>query len=629
MNPSNLEKAISQLQIDLRALVPGMPEHASIASVPEYQMLHLLHPEMAGATSAVGKYAIFLMYLSLSIYLSDKKLVAPKSLVSDIRAAANHVPDAELMRKYKFTKTMLLKEPSKRWIQDQLVDLRGLNRRYISNDTTIPENERKLFTLALRICRGSISPSSIKSLEKIAWVISPDLGAKVTKHIHGESNDSTSAGKKAAGKELDAIHSAIKNLVKQLGGSGLTLSLDKANTARNNAKLEPKYKEYLRMRSELRRNFEIEFRKAVVNNGNKPIDAKDAEKLMQSKGFELMFIPTNSMGFTGKIGIHNGKMALFTSTDKMIHGNIAPGSTVRMNKKYDPVSDNNYVMVVKAPGALTNGNRLYTTEYKRGSASSKFKKADDLGRSLPALMKAWAEGLKSNDPLKRMNATASVCLYLTGARAGSRADAMASKKGVAGYGMMNIRNKHVKVTATSIIFSYPGKKGVLQKHVIPLKDKSRKLIGKYILQLKKDKDPNDPLWTMPSLTGKRTVTANYTTLTRYLKSIGLTQGAHKLRHVRGTELAKKLLATTKFKFSTKANTLPKKKKEADDYMKNKILSKVADLLGHRATGSDGKLKMAWNTSIQSYVNPNIVRDWYKEHKLDVPTWVPDSVTIEK
>lgn len=612
---------LSDFKFDGRKFVSSIPEHARMLDYEEMFFGRVVQ-EQANVTSAVGKAAMYLMYYALSAYLSDNKITPPKDLLNDLRRSYGLMPLAELKRMKMPDLSRL--GTSKQSLRDTLPALLRWNRS-VKENTRIPENERKLLTYALRIAKPGVSKSSVDGMERLAWVLSPDLGGKVSEYRHGAASGGND--KKASASGVVGAHTALKAKVKALGGTGFTLDLQHAATAK--AKAPGKYKEYLAARTELRKQFEIDFRKLIIGNDNKPMDVVQAEKAMRDKGYELLFIPTKSMGFLGKVGLNSGKMALFTKGDALLSGNIAPGSKVKMNPGYkDGDADAPYYMTVQAPGAVTKGNRIYTVQQRKGAIVEKFQKADQLAAKLPSLTKRWMQDVKSTDEFQRMAGTAATILYLTGARVGSNASGMSSKKGVAGFGILNMRAKMAKVTATSIILTYPGKKGVMQKHVISVSKPAVKLIAANLKKYLTGKKPDAMLWSVPSLSGKKTIDLTYADFNRYIKSMGFTQGAHKLRHVRGTSLAKQLLEAIPWKPSKAATTLAKRKKEADTYMKDKILSKVADLLGHRTTTKTGETKPAWSTSINSYVQPDIVREWYAKNQLDVPSWVPARVTDE-
>lgn len=637
MNTLNVPN-VNKMVVDLGAMLSlGSPKGLLTASLYEasmlsgmYQDLHGSKGEVANASSPIGKLGIYLMYFALLAYVTEKSKgkVDTKPIVAALTSSFERLPIAQLRGKG-CPREILLKSTKVDYLRDHLGKLRIFNRD-ARQDVSAPKQERDLLTLAIRAGKPDVSESTIKSLEKVAWIINADLGSKVMELIHPGSKDTgkgDNIGISRDGKAITDVYAAIKALVKQMGGTGLTLSASLATVARKSAKLQAVYKEYNRVRRSAKEAFDISLRSFITANQGKPVDVGVAEKAMIKRGFELLFMPTPAMGFDGKIGIHNGVISLYTKGGTFIAGNIPPGSKVRMNPKYNEEEDNTYIMTVTAPEAVTKGNRIYSGKHKNVSTETKFKKAESLSKIIPRLLATWYRDCKEKEPKKRMHSTASLILYLTGARVGSNASGMSSKKGVAGFGILNLRAGHVKVTPVNILIQYPGKKGMPQKHIIPLKDNVRKQLGKNIRDLIDGKHKDDMLFTLPSITGRAEVGINFASFSAYLKSNGFTQGAHKMRHVRGSELTEKLISKYPFKPSKLATTLSKKQAEADKYMKETILSKVADLLGHKSALATGGFKAAWRTSITSYVNPQLVLDWYAERKLDTPNWVPKKLDV--
>jgi integrase len=586
--------------------------------------------ELANATSSEGKLAIYLMYFALLSYLEGKTKgkIDTKPVISALESAFSRLPIAQLRSKG-CPKEILRASTKVEYLRDHLPKLREYNRS-VRQDTSVPKHERDLLTLAIRAAKPDVSESTIKSLEKVAWLISADLGSKLLELVHPGSKNTNMGDNIAVSRNGDAItsvYATLKSLVKQMGGSGLTLSAELTTAARKSDKLSKIYKEYTNVRKSAKEAFEISLKALITANAGKPVDVVTAEKLMTKKGFELLFMPTASMGFVGKVGLYNGVISLFTIGDRLIAGSVPPGSKVTMNPKYDDEQDNAYIMTVTAPNAVTKGNRIYSGKYKNTSNTEKFTKAESLSRIIPKLLGTWFRDSKDKEPKRLMHSTAALMLYLTGARVGSNSSGMSSKKGVEGFGILNLRVSHVKVTTTNIILQYPGKKGMPQKHVIPLKDNVRKQLAKNIKLMIDGKHKSDMVFSLPSVTGRTEVSINFNTFSAYLKSNGFTQGAHKMRHVRGNELTEKLIAKYAFKLPKDATTLVKKQAAADKYMKETILSKVADLLGHKSAVAGGGFKAAWRTSITSYVNPKLVTNWYAERKLDVPKWIPKKFDV--
>lgn len=614
---------LDKMKYDGRVWAPQIPETARYFDYNQMRQAQLV-AEVANATTAVGKLAIYWLYFAIVAQLADKKQETPAALKAEVRNAYARVPVEELVKVMKAPRSAVgAMGTSKAFLRDEAKNLMAWNRR-VKEMTRIPESERKLLTMALRISKEGVSDSAIKSAEKLAWVLSPDLGAKVTNYLHpngsrGPTKDTRKGSASGVAQMLVALKAKVKDMT---GISSYTVPADGVDKVK--AKSPAKYEEYNRMRRDLRNMFQLDWRKVVVANDNKPMDVDAAEKAMVSLGYEpSLFMPTRSIGYTGKLGLYQGKMALYTQNDRLINGSVAPGSKVTMNKNYAEGDDEPYYLTSKAPGAVTKGSRLYTVERKRGNTVERFNKAEKLATNLPSLLKKWQSDVRSADAFTAMQATAALVLYLTGARIGSSSSGMQSKKGVAAYGILSMRAEHVKTLAGKVIFDYQGKKGVHQKHEIKLDKPTTKIIGKNLQNYVKGKKKGDLVWTIESVRG-RSKTLTYPEFNRYIKSMGFTQGAHKLRHVRGTELVRKILDEIKWKPSRQANTFAKRKKEAETFMKDEVLTKVAHLLGHKSM-KGGKEVPLWRTSITSYVMPNIVRSWFEEQKLDVPNWVPEKV----
>lgn len=610
---------LNNLIVDASKAYPthNIPEHAALINMGDFQAVRLMTLEKAAnVTTAVGKLGIYLMYFAIYAYMKEKKLDPGKQIIADLKEAYGRLPMNDLA-KLGIRKRSLVSTTDPSWLRNQLADFREANRS-IREMVKIPEVERKLLTLAIRVGRADASASALRQLETIAYQISPDLGGKINQHVHG--TDDNKKSKSATTDKLSGLHKSLSAVVKKMGGTGYTLTLDKAVKAREGKSTSSLYAEYNSIRREIRKVFEVEFRKLIAGNDNKPIDADAASKAMANKGFLLPLVPDSKIGFLGRVGIQNGKLALYTKTGKLISGNITPGSSVRMNKKYGVDSDDVYVMIVKAPGAV-GSQRVYTAESKGRKQTSKFEKADNLEKILPKLLKAWARDLKSTDPMKRAQATAATILYWTGARVGSRTDGMQSRKGVEGFGILNLRLRHIKINSSAITLDYAGKKGMQQKHIIPLKTPDQKLVAKNLQNLIDGKTKEDLIFTVPGKTKGRTLTLTHGLFSRYLKSNGFTMGAHKLRHVRGNKIVRSILEVNEWKPSKSATTLAKKQREAESWMKEKVLVKVAQNLGHQSRSKTGEIKPAWMTSINSYINPAIIKDWFVKNSLDIPNWL--------
>lgn len=359
-----------------------------------------------------------------------------------------------------------------------------------------------------------------------------------------------------------------------------------------------------------------------------PADVDKAEKEMRNHGFRDMPFVTKGDGYKGKIGLDGkGKLAYFTQGGRLLYGMIAPNSKVKMNPKYNEELDDSFYLSFRAPNAVAD-SRIYSTSFKNVKTEEKHTKTTTNAGNVAQWVKAWERDIFVKDPMRYVPAAVAMILYLTSARIGTSKENRSLKGGAHTYGISTLRRKHVKLTTASIIFDYIGKKGMKQRHVLKLNDKVNKRLGVILSRLVKDKSPDDLVFSFvrPTSRAGAIQEVNPTFFRQYLKSVGVTINPHALRHIRGTELARELLASSAWSPSTKAKTLAAKQKEAETFIKDKILTKVAQLLGHFTT-KDGKQIEAWRTSIQSYINPVLISDWFKEKRLAVPKWCPTKLDL--
>lgn len=571
--------------------------------------------------SAVGRLALYLLYCGTHAYLHDAGYPIPKELLQDKKKAHERLPQAELAR-MGLNKTILNYNSKPTYIRDHMRYVREIIRK-IRNDLSVSKEEIDLITLASRMNNEDVSDSTVRKFEGLLWALDSNLANKVINYLHDDEGGE--AADKAGGSGKD-LYTALRAVVKKLDGTGFTLTKTQIEKAKARPTTSAMYREYLSLRRQANKIFTTAFHMLINANNGDPLDVAVAEKKMKDKGFDLLFIPSASSGFKGRIGTDGKDIAYFTSKGEKLQGSITAGSTVKMNPKYDHETDNTYYMTVQAPDAITEGLRVYTTKYSRKSVEKKFQKADVVMSKLPTFIKLWQRDLKSDNPRVRMCAVAALLQYLTGSRVGSRTKTAASKKGGMTFGMISMRVKHLKITAQNIIFEYVGKKNQNQVHQLRLNNPTVKVLAKILTELKKNKSAEDMLFSLPKLSGNGYDEINWAMYNKYLISMGFTEGSHKLRHARGTLLVEKLLKETPWK-PTKAEsaTLQSRQKSADNYMQNKVLSKVAALLGHKSAGGT---KLSWRTSIKAYVKPDVVANWYVANKLRTPSWVPSKVEAD-
>lgn len=576
----------------------------------------------AMALTPFGKIARYLFIVGIERYA---KQMGDNDGANDVRRytkqAFDVIDQSVLKTLYRIPRSRAASTPiSVVPTEEQLAYLRTWYRDVIKEDVEISVEEKDLFRRAMAfITAGKDStPSSLKSNERVAWQVSTYLGQLYNDIVRLKKDETDVVDK------ITTLTESAKRLTKQLTGSS-TLKVDAKVSER--AKLDPRVAIDLTAYRGVVKKLKDHFDAIVKRDASSgPIPVSTLEKTLTNMGFEMMFFPTEKTGFRGMIGIVAGKVTLFTSFGKQLAMNIPPDAKVVMNKKYNPELDDTYYLQYTAPNAVTTTS-IYTAEYKGRANETKFEDVEANTQHVSKWVKAWKRDIASKDPMKRVPATVAYLLYMTGARVGSSTESLSKLGKERTYGISTLRVEHVKVTSASIILDYNGKKGVQQRHVLKISDDpGYKLCAKTLLELKEGKKKDALLFEFPRPASRAgTLQAvNPSFFKSYLKSIGFVGKVHALRHIRGTALVRELLATEKFNPTGK--NLAARQKAADDYIKNKILTKAGELLGHKST-SKGVAVTAWRTSIQSYVNPRVVADWYTANKLVVPKWVPK--TLEK
>ncbi|QIG70371.1 putative topoisomerase I protein [Rhizobium phage RHph_N28_1] len=504
---------------------------------------------------------------------------------------------------------------------------------YIKNLPQIPRDEKELFQKAVYLLRyskhGKMIPTAADTMEKFAKMLSVKLGVAFANafrfNVDG-GDDEDSGSKVFSGKEtIEAIYNSIESIVKKLTGKkGTRLDPDKIKELKLKSGDEVRDLVHYDDERKRLRTLTNNSLYVILSNGNLP--AEKVWKAMQSQGFRDVPFPTEKDGYTGYVGLDKqGKLALFTPGGKQIMGLVAPGSKVTMNKKYNEEEDNTFYFMFRAPNAVSD-SRGYTTSFKDIKTEAKHAKTETNTDKVATWVKTWERDLMNKDPMRNVPAAVAMILYLTSARIGTSKDTQSLKGGAHTYGISTLRKQHVRIGSASIILDYVGKKGVHQKHVIKMDNRVNKRIGTILKGLLAGKKKDDLVFAFPrplSRTGA-IQEVNPAFFRNYLKSTGVTINPHALRHIRGTALAVELMNSQEWKPSPKAKSLAAKQREAEAWMKEKVLTQVANLLGHKAT-KNGVVVPLWSTSIKAYINPVVVKDWFRDKQLAVPKWVPQKL----
>lgn len=395
---------------------------------------------------------------------------------------------------------------------------------------------------------------------------------------------------------------ALRRIVKEYEPTNSTLTLS-INIAKELREDDPQqYKQYLAVKTAIRKAFKAELLALVRMSGKKLLDVRTVAKHMRS-----VKIPTPIQeGFVGQMDEAGN---FYTRKGKTHPGRqlkTNPAGECFMNTEYDPDTDNTYVLKSETPGATQGPGLFYTKDFMATSSNQKYKKVSNNLHKFEKARSKWLKEMGGNSE-KGLYAVLCEVSYLSMARIGSKNETISNKGKYAGkhtYGIRNLLCKHAKVYPDKIVLSYLGVKTSAQlKHFIyndtPEGMKLYKILAKRI----QTAEPKNHLFTF---NGK---IAAPTKLNAYIKSLGLGITVHKFRTVRGTLLFDKLAAASK--------VLSKTKYESKEILLevDRLLEKVGKELGHFSTAADGSVKITGTTALQYYVLPDRVVDILQNRKI--------------
>lgn len=499
---------------------------------------------------------------------------------------------------------------------------------YIKNATTIPMDEKGLFQKAIYLFKYNhltggvgLPGSAVDAMDKLAKQLSVKLGTAFAKAFRLNAGGAGSAGEVEGKNTVEALYTRLEELVKKITGKkGVVIPSDTIKELKLKADQPIDLLRYNDVRKELA-TYTKNALYLILSNGN--LQADKAMKEMEQQGFRDFPFPTSKEGYKGFVGLDKeGKLALFTPGGKLIVGLVAPKSKVTMNPKYNEEKDDTYYFLFRAPGAVGD-TRGYTASFRDIKTTAKHAKTTANTDKVGQWVKAWERDLFNKDPMRNVPATVALLLYLTSARIGTSKENQSKKGGAHTYGISTLRKQHVRIGSASIILDYVGKKGVHQKHTLKLDDKVNRRIAVILKRLLEGKKKDDLVFSFPRPTSRTGAMqeVNPTFFRSYLKMTGVTINPHALRHIRGTALAVELMNANPWKPSVKAKTLVAKQREAELFLKDRVLKKVATLLGHK-TMKNGVEQELWSTSVKSYIDPSVIVSWFKDKELAIPRWVP-------
>lgn len=445
-------------------------------------------------------------------------------------------------------------------------------------DNTIPKEAYDLLKDCSLWLRTESEAAFRRIEQKVGWLQEPALNQSFLGDVGSQK----------------PLITALRKVVQKLGGNGILLPIEDRAAARE--KFPDLYKEFLRLNREIREIYKTELRNYVRSSGKAYLPYQDIVKHFTDVGV-LQFLPE---GFIGNVD-ENGK--LYTIGGKLIDG--VSGSSVMMNPSYNDKT-NPATYVFQSTGIGTNSQRYYTAEAKKKATQEKFAKVTEFATKIESIKNKWRRTLVGGRAPLRDRTLAAILeiLYLTSARIGTVGNMTSGKPT---YGISTLLVGHVKFSAAKVDIRYTGKKGVAQHHIIQGVDKEKIAIINLMKSLVAGKAADDDVWEVDG------TWISPTEINNYLRKLGAGAAtAHKLRHVRGTELALKILEDCPLEEGATQAETEKWYREA--------MIPVGEALSHtRGVGTTEKATSA--TAIANYIAPELQTQFFLSRGLRIPSFL--------
>lgn len=309
----------------------------------------------------------------------------------------------------------------------------------------------------------------------------------------------------------------------------------------------------------------------------------------------LCTLPQGFEGYLDELG------NFYTLNKKLIAGK--PSAKVTMNPKYNPKQDDTYVFTTPSPTKDDGIMYFYTVSAKNTNEKTKYIKADMLIKKLPTIRKVWLRDLAKTGTDQSYLACIIELIYKFAARIGTVGN---SNAGEATYGLSTIEVRHVKKQGSRFIFTYPGKKGTMQNHLLAPVDVPSKRCAEIVNSEMQGKKATDNLWTYK---GKIITTSMIRTYWKGLDPVCSQVSIHKLRTAEATLLAEEIMKNSPFKKGTA------KQSEVEKWYKEQMLA-VGKKLAHQTGNKDTS-----STAIKSYIDLEVQQDFFTDLGLRIPTWL--------
>lgn len=411
-------------------------------------------------------------------------------------------------------------------------------------------------------------------------------------------------------KELRGL---VAQLIKNPDKGQYLLTFQQANEFKVGHKKRGTYEKYMETQRKLRALWN-QAALAILRRFGKPVPVKQFLQRLKEDGVLVNYVPK---GFNAKIGINGKKIELFTNDDRPIQGWPQRGRAIVMNNQFGSQGANQYVF--KAVDDETGlESSYYTYDHHQSSRTEKFKVVEVVMDNIESYQTKWEAPLKAwsvreKPTMEILQSAQAIFMYECQARIGGKGN---KTDGKATYGVTTWKVGHIKkLTSDELVILYSGKKGVKQKHTIKATNPLLKKLVALVKQLSQGRGKNDMLWIVPGKLSKNHASAAL--FRQWLKSIGFPSTPHKLRHAKGTKIARELIQKRRFT-APEGKSKDVQYREATKFFKEQIATAVAKALGHKsATG-----EALYLTSVKSYIDPSVSRGWFTDRGYRPPSWIP-------
>ena len=380
----------------------------------------------------------------------------------------------------------------------------------------------------------------------------------------------------------------IKPLVKKLTGKldSVFLTIAEAQAAR--ASQPEVYAEYSKLLKVINQSVKHEIFTFIRKKKQSLMDVDVVRSHLES-----LKLPNNlPKGFVGGQVDESGKF--YTAEGRIL--DKVPSGLVVMNTKYDPASDNTYVFT------NSEGIRYRTQTFLSNNKKARHSVVRDFMQNEEEHKARWRSDLMKKGSEEQVLSAMVELLYTTSARIGGKDNATA---GEPTYGLSTLQVAWVKILPTKIVLDYTGKKLANQYVEYKVNTPIAKKVQEILRAQLDRKTPESLLFTF----NKRHLSRQR--VAAYLKTLGIQLTPHSFRRITGTKLASSILSKAPFK----ASDYPRQA-EVEKWFKDAAL-KVGEALHHRSGN-----KVTSSTAIKSYIDPQVIEDYFVGLGLRRPKWLP-------